>query len=92
MKVNWKILGRRWDNPTLQPSPLTKRNIISKASFVKLVVHDITGREIETLVSQNMNAGVYKADWDASKYSSGVYFYKIEAGGFTEVKKMILVK
>lgn len=65
---------------------------ITKSSFVKLAVFDITGRELETLVNQNLNAGSYKADWDASKYSSSIYFYRYEAGEYTETKKMILVK
>ena len=50
------------------------------------------GREIETLVNENLNAGTYNADWNAASYTSGVYFYKIETAGFTETKKMILVK
>jgi len=65
---------------------------VPKHSPVRLVVFDISGREIETLVSQNMSAGTYKADWDASKYSSGVYFYTIETEGFRETNKMILLK
>ena len=65
---------------------------IPKASFVKLTVYDVSGRELETLVSQNMTAGTYKADWDASKYSSGVYFYTITSGSYHHTKKMILIK
>ena len=53
---------------------------------------DILGHEVETLVNENLNAGTYNADWNAANYSSGVYFYKIETVGFTETKKMILVK
>lgn len=83
-------ISQNYPNPF---NPVTNIEFsLTKASFVKLVVHDITGREIETLVSQNMNAGVYKADWNGSNHSSGVYFYTIEAGEFTDVKKMILVK
>ena len=65
---------------------------IPKASFVKLTVYDVSGRELETLVSQNMTAGTYKADWDASKYSSGVFFYTLTTDGFTQTKKMMLIK
>ncbi|HMQ77970.1 MAG TPA: T9SS type A sorting domain-containing protein [Ignavibacteria bacterium] len=65
---------------------------IPKSSFITLTIYDISGREIEVLVNQNMNAGTYKADWDASKYSSGIYFYRYEAGEYSETKKMILVK
>jgi photosystem II stability/assembly factor-like uncharacterized protein len=65
---------------------------IPKSSFVRLVVYDMLGREVETLVNKELNAGTYKADWDASKYPSGVYFYKLATDVFTETKKMILIK
>lgn len=60
--------------------------------MVKLVVYDITGREVETLVNENLNAGTYNADWNAANYSSGVYFYKLESDNFTNTKKIHLVK
>ncbi|MND00539.1 hypothetical protein D3C83_191920 [compost metagenome] len=50
------------------------------------------GREMETLVNEQLNAGTYEADWNAANYSSGLYFYRLEAGEFSEIKKMILVK
>jgi hypothetical protein len=50
------------------------------------------GKEIEVLVNRELNAGAYKIDWNAANYPSGVYFYKITAGEFTETKKMILIK
>lgn len=62
------------------------------AGFVKLTIFDMLGREVETLVSKNLNAGIYNADWDAANRSGGVYFYKLQAGEFTETRKMILVK
>jgi hypothetical protein len=55
-------------------------------------VYDISGKKIETMVNQNMQAGYYRIDWNASKYSSGVYYYRLEAGEFTEAKKMVLLK
>jgi len=57
-----------------------------------LVIYDITGREVETLVNQNLAAGKYKTDWNAVNYSSGVYFYKLITDGFNETKKMMLIK
>jgi len=60
--------------------------------MVKLVVYDNAGREIETLINMDLNAGTYKAVWNAAVYASGVYFYKLTSGGYSEVKKMILVK
>ena len=65
---------------------------IPKSGFVKVSIFDANGREVETIVNQNMSAGIYNADWNASKYSSGVYFYRIETNEFTDTKKMILVK
>ncbi len=60
--------------------------------WVKLIVFDLLGKEIITLVNQQMQPGSYNVDWDASNFPSGVYFYKIEAGDFLESKKMVLVK
>ncbi len=65
---------------------------IPKSGFVKVSIFDANGREVETIVNQNMNGGTYNADWNAAKYSSGVYFYRIETNEFTDTKKMILVK
>ncbi len=61
-------------------------------SFVKIVVHNVLGKEISVIVNENLKAGTYKADWNAANYSSGVYFYKLETESFTETKKMILIK
>lgn len=65
---------------------------LPKSSFVNLVVYDITGKIAAELVKQNMNAGSYGAEFDASHLSTGVYFYRITADEFTDVKKMVLVK
>jgi hypothetical protein len=50
------------------------------------------GREVETLVNEELNVGSYTVKWDATKYSSGVYFYKLHSENFTEMKKMLLVR
>jgi len=74
-------------------NPVTKIKFsIPQSSFVKLVVYDIAGRETATLINNNLTAGSYTADFDASSLASGVYFYRLEAGSFTEVKKMMLIK
>jgi len=65
---------------------------IPKSAFVKITIFDILGREIETIVYEKLNAGIYNTDWNAVKYSSGVYFYKLISSDFTETKKMILLK
>ena len=65
---------------------------LPKTGNVKLVIYDVLGREVETLLNEKLNAGSYEAVWNADKYSSGVYFYKLETGDFTQTKKMILMK
>ncbi len=83
-------LNQNYPNPF---NPVTNIHFsIPKAGSVKLVVYDATGREVAQLVNGNYSAGTYKVDFDASGLSSGVYFYKIETGGFTDIKKMMLVK
>ncbi len=59
---------------------------------VQLKVFDILGNEIETLVNEEKPAGTYELTWNAENLPSGVYFYRIQAGSFTETKKMVLMK
>ena len=83
-------LYQNYPNPF---NPSTSINYdIPMNTFVKLAVYDVTGKELETLVSKNLQAGKYKAMWNGSRYSSGVYFAKIEAGDFRQIIKMIMVK
>jgi hypothetical protein len=60
--------------------------------FVSLKVYDVLGRVVATLVSEQKKPGSYTVQWDASKYSSGIYFYHLQAGSFGETKKIALVK
>ncbi|MCP4410999.1 MAG: T9SS type A sorting domain-containing protein, partial [Gammaproteobacteria bacterium] len=64
----------------------------AKASKVKISVFNVLGQKVEVLVNANHTAGTHFINFDASKYSSGVYFYKIEAGSFEKTRKMLLVK
>jgi len=64
----------------------------SFAGNVMLKVFDITGKEVATLVNEQMNAGFHSVAFDGSKLSSGIYFYKISAGSYSDVKKMTLIK
>jgi hypothetical protein len=61
-------------------------------SKVTIKIYDISGREIRTLLNETKAAGYYTVMFDASGISSGVYFYKIQADGFSEMKRMLLVK
>jgi photosystem II stability/assembly factor-like uncharacterized protein len=57
-----------------------------------LKIYDALGREIETLVNEELNPGTYEIEWNAAKYSSGVYFYSLSNGSSTQTKKMVVIK
>ena len=61
-------------------------------SFVSLKVFDLIGKEVTTIVSEQLSAGNYSRKWNAEGLRSGVYFYQLQAGSFTETKKLILLK
>lgn len=65
---------------------------IPKNNFVKLEIFDIRGKLIQTLVNEPQVAGNYSIEVSGINFSSGVYYYKIKAGAFTETKKLILIK
>lgn len=83
-------LGQNFPNP-FNPSTTIKFSL-PKSGFVTLKIYDALGKEVETLVSENLNAGLTEVTYDASKLNSGIYFYRIIANGFTDTKKMVLVK
>jgi len=83
-------LSQNYPNPF---NPQTKiKFAVPKASFTKIIIYDLLGREVTTLVNEVLEPGTYEADWDASIYSSGVYFYKIITNELTETRKMVLMK
>jgi len=59
---------------------------------VKLVIYDVLGREIKTLVYKKQPAGSYQVTFDASGLSSGIYYYKLLAGNFEQTRKMVFLK
>ena len=65
---------------------------IPKDMIVKIKIYDIAGREVSTLVNELKTAGNHSVAFNGFNLSSGVYFYKIEAGRFVETKRMVLVK
>ena len=83
-------LEQNFPNP-FNPSTSIKY-IIDSRQFVNLKVYDLLGREVATLVNEENPAGNYEVNFDASRLSSGVYFYKLKAGSFVETKKMILLR
>jgi len=83
-------LSQNYPNP-FNPSTKIKYDI-PKTSQVTIKVFDLIGREVTTLVNEIKQPGSYEAEFNASNFASGVYFYRIEAGNYVNVKKMVLVK
>jgi photosystem II stability/assembly factor-like uncharacterized protein len=83
-------LSQNFPNP-FNPKTTIKYDI-AKLGDVKLIIYDILGREITTLVNEPLQPGTYETEWDASNYPSGVYFYKLINPDYTETKKMVLIK
>jgi hypothetical protein len=93
--VNFEIpekfsLSQNYPNPF---NPETNIEFtVPKSSMVKIIIYNLLGKEIEILVNESLNAGIYKVIWNASDCPSGIYFYKFESAGIVESKKMILIK
>ena len=91
-KLLWKSLkfelNQNYPNPF---NPMTKIVFtIPHDNHVKIIVYDVLGRELLTLVNEFLTAGSYETTFNASRLSSGIYFYQLTAGMFTDVKKMVL--
>ena len=83
-------LSQNYPNP-FNPTT-TIKFAIPKAGYVSVSVFDVSGRELEMLVNEELQAGTFEVKWNAATYSSGVYLYKLTAGNYTETKRMTLVK
>jgi hypothetical protein len=89
-------LLQNYPNP-FNPSTTIQYDI-PKAAHVRIVIYDVLGRTVETLVDGVQAASTYRVTWNATNFSSGVYFYRIEAnsqdgtGTFTAVKKLVFMK
>jgi hypothetical protein len=85
----WK-LNQNYPNPF---NPVTTITFdVLKNENVRIIIYDALGREIETLFNDNLSPGKYETRFDASKYSSGIYFYRLESPEFTDIKRMIVLK
>ena len=83
-------LGQNHPNPF---NPKTHiRYALPEASRVALRLYDVTGRILAVLVDAELPAGWHELDFDGSSLASGIYFYRLEAGRFTETRKLILLK
>ncbi|NWF49666.1 MAG: T9SS type A sorting domain-containing protein [Ignavibacteriaceae bacterium] len=78
----------KYSIPALSLNPFSKL----EGTFVTLKVYDILGNEVGTLVNEEQQPGVYEVEFSASNLSSGIYFYKLQTGSYTDTKKMILMK
>jgi hypothetical protein len=78
------------------PNPFNPNTTIEfslpHSEYTTLKIYNILGEEIYTLVSQNLNAGIHKYNWDASRMPSGVYYYRLAAGNYADTKKLIFLK
>ena len=84
------VLSQNYPNPF---NPLTSIEFsVAHKSEVKLTVYNILGQEIAVLVNETLTQGVYSATWDASNYTSGIYFYTLEAGEDKITKKLLFIK
>ena len=83
-------LNQNYPNP-FNPTT-TIEFALPKAGNVKLVVYDVLGREVSELVNSEMDAGYHKVTFNATNLASGIYFYSIKAGDFSNVKKLMLLK
>ena len=83
-------LMQNYPNPF---NPSTKiRFAIPQSGLVKLNVYNAIGQKVTELVNTNLSAGTYESTWDAENAAGGVYFYKLETDGYSETKKMLLIK
>jgi predicted GH43/DUF377 family glycosyl hydrolase len=78
------------------PNPFNPSTIINYelpiTNVVDLSIYNLLGQKVATLVSENKNTGQHQVEWDASGFASGIYYYRIDAGEFQDVKKMILLR
>jgi hypothetical protein len=78
------------------PNPFNSQTSIEyslpEAAHVTIVIYDLLGRNIETLIDEHKQPGYHQATWDAKNVSSGMYLYRIQARDFSETKKMLLLK
>ena len=91
----WQVVGQ-YHLAQNYPNPFNPATTISfmlkKAGLVELDIYNIQGQKVASLLNQKMNAGRNSVTWDAGHLASGVYFYKLTSGDFTDVKKMMLIK
>lgn len=88
--VKYFSLSQNFPNPFNPKSKIKYQ--IAKRCLVDLRIFDMLGREVLKAVSEEQPAGNYEIELDARKLSSGIYFYRLTAGNFSETKKMVILK
>ena len=82
-------------NPTTKIKfdiPLSRGVPEGRGVLTSLTIYDILGREVTTLINENLQPGTYEIEWNAANFASGVYFYQLRAGDFVQTKKLVLLK
>lgn len=94
--VNVNTLAEKFNLSQNYPNPFNPTTSISfsipSQEMTKLEVYNSTGKLVATLVNQTLSAGVYEFTWNAEAFSTGVYFYKLESGSFSDMKRMVMIK
>jgi len=84
------LLFQNYPNPF---NPTTKINYeLPITNYINLSIFNLLGELVTTLVDEKQNAGYHQVEWDASGFASGVYYYKLHAGEFVQVRKMVLIR
>jgi M6 family metalloprotease-like protein len=83
-------LGQNYPNPFNPTTTITF--FVGMHGHMSIRIYDVLGREVATLVDGKKSPGIYEIVWDASHFASGIYFYSLRAGEFSQVRKMVLIK
>jgi hypothetical protein len=84
------MLNQNYPNP-FNPSTTISFSLPSKA-IVSLKIYDVLGREIETLVFNELSSGTHSVQWNAMRFPSGIYFYRLQTDSYAKTKRLLLLK
>jgi flagellar hook assembly protein FlgD len=87
-----KMLYQNFPNPFNPTTTIQFKVPDNYNGNVTLKMYDLVGREVATLINQNLTSGIHEVKWDGSNFASGIYYYKLTAGTASEVKQMMMIK